>query len=380
MEKRRATCRAAATFAWIGRLAYARPASASPGIFLVTVKHIAQRLGIAASTVTRALADSPRISREMRERVRRTADDMGYVAHSPARVMRGGTSTLIGLVIPDVENAFYSTMAQAMSESCAQAGYQLVLSLTDDDPDAELRQVRGLFSARAAAVAIVPSASPHAATLSILSGVTHVQLVRRAARLGTDWFGIDDVATTHLATSHLIALGHRRIGYVGGPEALSTGAKRLEGFRRAYRDARLDAALGLAETGGYDHAFGAAALERLLAKSPRPTAIVTASARATVGVLEALTRRGVKVPEDLSVVGFNDSPTLSWWGPGLTTIGLPVREIAIACSALLVHRIREGADPQRSTRPTAATHAPFLIERGSTAPPSRTKTTRSRRS
>lgn len=334
---------------------------------MVTVKHIAQRLGIAASTVTRALADNPRISADMRARVRKAADDMGYVAHSPARVMRGGTSTLIGLVIPDVENDFYSTVAQGMSERCAEAGYQLVLSLTDDDPDAELRQVRGLFSARAAAVAIVPSVAPRAATVSILRSVLHVQLVRQVARLEADWFGIDDIATTHLATTHLLRLGHRRIGYVGGPEALSTGARRLEGFRRAYRDAGLDPALGLVETGGYDRAFGAAALDRLLGRPARPTAIVTAAARATVGVLEAVTRRGIIVPRELSVVGFNDSPTLSWWGPGLTTIGLPVREIAIACSALLVHRIRAGPAAHAAARPTAATHAPFLVERGSTA-------------
>lgn len=334
------------------------------------MKDIARQLGVAASTVTRALADNPRISRDMRARVHAVASELGYVAHAPARVMRGGASTLIGLVIPDVLNDFYSTVAKAMSEHCGEAGFQLVLSLTDDDPEIELRQVRGLISARAAGLVIVPSAAPRAETVALLRQVPHVQLIRRVARLEGDWYGIDDVAATRIATRHLIDLGHRVIGYVGGPQDLSTGALRLRGFRLAYADAGLDPALGVVETGGYDRGFGAAAVDRLLARKPRPTAIVTAAARATVGALEALGRARIAVPRDMSVVGFNDAPTLSWWGPGLTTIGLPVREIAIACSALLLHRVRKPAKADEPPhRPQSAMHAPFLIERGSTAPP-----------
>jgi LacI family transcriptional regulator len=343
---------------------------------LITVKDIARQLGVAASTVTRALADNPRISPAMRARVHAVASELGYVAHAPARVMRGGASTLIGLVIPDVLNDFYSTVAKAMSEHCGEAGFQLVLSLTDDDPEIELRQVRGLISARAAGLVIVPSSAPRQETLSLLRQLPHVQLIRRVSKLAGDWYGIDDVAATRIATRHLLDLGHRVIGYVGGPQDLSTGALRLEGFRRAYRDAGLDPALGVVETGGYDRGFGAAAVDRLLARKPRPTAIVTAAARATVGALEALGRARIAVPEEMSVVGFNDAPTLSWWGPGLTTIGLPVREIAIACGALLLHRVRRPAKPDEPPhRPQSAMHAPFLIERGSTAAPATRATT-----
>ena len=129
---------------------------------MVTIKDIAQRLGIAPSTVGRALAGNPRISRDTSERVRAAADRLGYVAHSPAQVMRGATSTLLGLAIPDIQNDFYSTVAKAMSESYGAAGFQLVLALTDDDPDTELRQIRGLLSARAAGVVVVPCANPSA--------------------------------------------------------------------------------------------------------------------------------------------------------------------------------------------------------------------------
>ena len=127
---------------------------------MVTARDVAGRLGIAISTVGRAMADDPRISADTKKRVRQTANEMGYVGNLPARMMRGESSKLIGLIIPDVRNDFYSSIAQALSESCDRHGYRLVLSISRDDCDVEHRHIRHLVAARASGIVIVPTVKP----------------------------------------------------------------------------------------------------------------------------------------------------------------------------------------------------------------------------
>ena len=338
---------------------------------MVTVKDIARQLGVSHSTVARALGDHPRISQRTKAKVRSKADEMGYVADTAARLMRGQASTVVGLIIPDIQNDFYSTVAKAISECCDDFGFQLMLAITDDDPEVELRQVRGLLSARAAGVVVIPTPTPLRETVSLLKRLSHVQLIRKSRKLDSAWFGIDDVAVARDATRHLVELGHRRIGYIGGSTDISTGAERLDGFRLALADAGIDPTSAAIETGGCDSGYGRAAVERLLARVERPTAIITAGARITVGVLEGLNANRITIPDGMSFIGFSDAPSFAWYGPGLTTIGLPAREIAMSCSSFLLRRAREPRGLGESAAPCHVTHQAFLIRRGSTAPPAR---------
>lgn len=338
---------------------------------MVTVKDIARQLGVSASTVARALGDHPRISHQTKARVRTVADQLGYVADNAARLMRGQTSTVVGLIIPDIQNDFYSTVAKAISECCDGFGFQLMLSITDDNPDVELRQVRGLLSARAAGVVVIPTPAPRRETIALLKRLAHVQLIRKCARLDSPWFGIDDPAAGREAARHLIELGHRHIGYIGGSTEISTGAERLAGFRRVLSEAGLSAEEAPVETGGCDADYGRAAVERLLARPRRPTAIITGGARITVGVLEGLSAHRIGIPGDMSFIGFSDAPSFAWYGPGLTTIGLPAREIALSCSSFLLRRAGQPDVGESGSPPHHATHQPFLIRRGSTAAPRR---------
>jgi DNA-binding LacI/PurR family transcriptional regulator len=336
---------------------------------VITLKDIATQLDVSVSTVARALTDHPRISHQTKARVRTVADELGYVADTAARVMRGQTSTIVGLVLPDIQNDFYSTVAKAISECCDDSGFQLVLSITNDAPDVELRQVRGLVSARAVGVVIIPTPNPARETVALLKRQSHVQLIRRCRKLDSAWFGIDDLAAMRDAARHLIELGHRRIGYIGGSTGISTGSERLDGFRRAFAEAGLDPAEPVVETGGCDADYGRAAVERMLQGRQRPTAIVTAGARITVGVLEGLSAHRIAIPAEISFIGFSDAPAFAWYGPGLTTIGLPAREIALSCTSFLLRRAREARNGAPVEPPHQAIHMPFLVRRGSTAPP-----------
>jgi DNA-binding LacI/PurR family transcriptional regulator len=332
---------------------------------MVTIKDIAARLNVSASTVGRALADDPRISDATKKQVNQIAAEIGYVANRAARMMRGASSNLVGLIVPDIRNSFYFTIAHALSKCLASENLQLMLSETDDDRDVELKHVRELIGADVAGIILVPSARPHAEAIRLLKSTPHIQLLRRHPSLGEQWFGIDDMQSLYQGTRHLLDLGHRRIAYIGGSEEIPTGANRLRGFRSALAEAK-PSATGLEELGAPGVTdFGRQAVLRLLALKEPPTAIITGTVQHTLSLLDELHDRGMQVPRDLSVIGFGDERGYKWWGPGLTTIGMPVSELATACGLWFVHQLKQksGAWPAYSSSSPAT-----LIARGSTAP------------
>ncbi|HSV34226.1 MAG TPA: LacI family DNA-binding transcriptional regulator [Ramlibacter sp.] len=333
---------------------------------MVTIKDIAARLDVSASTVGRALADDPRISDGMKKKVAQVAAEIGYVANRAARMMRGASSNLVGLIVPDIRNSFYSTIAHALSKCLDQENLQLTLSETDDDRDVELKHVRELMGANVAGVILVPSVRPHLEAIRLLKATPHIQLLRKYPALGEQWFGIDDTQALHAAASHLTDLGHRRIAYIGPPEEIPTGAARLKGFRRALAEAGAPAT-GLEELGPPGEMdFGQQAVRRLLAQKKPPTAIVTGAVQHTLSLLDELQDQGIEVPRELSVVGFGDERGYKWWGPGLTTIGLPVSELATACGLWFVHQFKQ----KSPTWPAYTSLSPAtLIMRGSTGAP-----------
>jgi LacI family transcriptional regulator len=334
-----------------------------------TIKDIAAQLGMAHSTVSRALNDHPHIKDETKLRVRRAAADLGYIANSGARLMRLGKSSVIGLIVPDVENPFYSTAAKVMADSCAAEGFQLLLAVSEDDPLQEQHHVQALRETRAAGVAIALTANPRRQTVALLRQVPTIQLVRRASSFACDAVVIDDRVGTRLAAQHLIGLGHRRIAIVSVLQELSTGAARAAGYRSALREAKIKVDPALEKFGRPRPEFGRQALTELLALADRPTAVVLGSWQYTLGALDAIAAENLSIPGDISLVGYGDTDWFRLWRPGITTIGLPLKDIAATAASVLFRRIREPGDEAPSR---AALHAPFLpsmIVRGSTAKP-----------
>lgn len=335
---------------------------------MVTIKDIAATLRVSPSTVGRALADDRRISDEMRRKVHRAAEDAGYVVNRAARMMRGAQSTLVGLMVPDIRNGFYSTIAHALSRCLLAANYQLTLCETDDDRMLELRHIKELTSVNVAGIILVPSAKPHADAVRLLKMTPHIQLLRKQAALGEQWFGIDDARGLFEGTQYLLSLGHRRVAYIGGKEDLTTGTSRVQGFREALKAAGKNVE-GIEVLGAPSSTdFGREAIEHLLSLRSPPTGIVFGAVQNTLGALDELNRRGVDVPGELSIVGFGDELGYSWWGPGLTTIHLPVSELATACGLWFVHQLQNKGVAQA---PYASASQPSLVFRGSVASPRR---------
>lgn len=255
-----------------------------------------------------ALADSPQISEQTKARVRALAATLGYVVHSAARSMRRGQSTLIGLIIPDVQNEFYGTLAKALAQCCELAGFQLLLAITEDDADSEERQVRGLSEARGAGIVIVPCPRPRKETLMLLARGPWVQLIRRIQGVDAPWFGIDDEAALRDATTHLLSLGHRRIAYIGGTLELSTGRDRLKGFESAFTAVGLPVPQHLIHLGRPRMDFAASAFASLWQDSERPSAVVTGGARLSAGVIEMMGLLKLHAPQNVSIVTYGDVP------------------------------------------------------------------------
>ncbi|BCW06260.1 LacI family DNA-binding transcriptional regulator [Arthrobacter sp. NtRootA1] len=334
---------------------------------MVTTKDIAAHLQLSVSTVGRALADDARISEQTKVRVRQAASELGYVGNRAARMMRGASSNVVGLVIPDVRNSFYSTIAHELSAIMAGEEYQLMLAETFDDRLIERRHLRELSASHAAGVVIAPTPNPHGDSVNLLRGMPHVQLLRRHASLGGQWFGLDDQRALQDATAHLLELGHTRIAYIGASEDLPTGRERLEGYTQALLADGIPPASDLIELGppaSPEHAKEA--IRRLLNQPTPPTAVVLGSVQHTVGLLDAALEIGIEVPSELSVVGFGDQSGFSWWGPGLTTISLPIGDVATSCGLWFIRRLN---NPPAGNDPYESVSAGWLVPRGSTAAP-----------
>lgn len=293
----------------------------------VTIKDIAQKLGVSHATVSRALNDSPLITEPTKARIRAMAAKLGYVPDSAARVMRGEASNIVGFILPDVQNHFYSTVAKVLAETVSSAGLQLVLAISEDDPERELRHVRELHRARARGIVITPVAGLLRETAQLLSELRCVQLVRAHPDVTADLVAAQDGEATRTSTRYLLDLGHRRIAYLGGgPETLSTGVRRIDGYQSAMSDVDGAEILECQTPPHPDNGYRVA-LDFLRRPRP-PTGLVIGSSQLTLGVLRAIREIGLNVPGDVSLVSYDDPDWQELWGPGISTIALPIRRIA----------------------------------------------------
>lgn len=320
---------------------------------MVTIKDIARAVGVSPSTVTRALAGSSRISAATVRRVKECAASLGYVADSSARAMQSGKSTLVGLLMPDIQNNFYATMARTAAEHCRRRGFQLVLSVTEDDPQAEEEQIRALVSARCAGTLIVPTANTHPTSCKLLSSVPTVQLVRRSDALHAKGFGINDHKALESACGYLLDLGHRKIGLLAGNDDLHTARQRKAGFIDAFRSRGIEPDLTLLLQGSPRAQHGRTAATDLLSRPVAPSALIAAGAALTEGMLDATSEHFGTASPTVSLLGFGDNPAFRWWqGGGLSTVSLPLGEITSAACEQLFERIggkAEGATDDRFT-------------------------------
>lgn len=329
----------------------------------VTLRDIAQDLQLSHSTVSRALAGHPAIKAETRLKVQARARALGYVPNGLAQSMRGTHGPVLGLVIPDIQNEFYASIAQIVADAAAARGFHLALSITEDKPEREMGDVRALLMSRAAGIIITPTSQPRPETLEMLRSANAAQLVRRHPGIAHDAVLIDDFAGIAAATRHLVQCGHRAIGYVGTHPDISCGRDRLEGFRAVMAEHALDA--GRSALGPPRPEFARHAVTSMLGGTHRPSALVIGSSSLTIGALDALRSLQLRWPQDVSLVGYGDPVWFKLVGDGLTTVQLPVQEMGRYATSLLLLRFEGSAAAPAGHPPAVSRFAPALVVRGS---------------
>jgi LacI family transcriptional regulator len=328
------------------------------------IKDVAARAGVSVATVSRVLNHNPRVKARLREQVLQAIADLDYRPSGIARNMRGQSVRVIGLIISDIQNPFFTTLVRAVEDVAHQNQYTVLLCNSDEDPQKEQLYVDVLSRERVAGVIIVPTDKDCCSPL--LNGRIPVVMVdRKVPGLDTDSVVLDNVAGAYQATAHLTGLGHRRIGLVSAPLRVSVGLERRQGYERALQERGLPVDETLICVGNFKESGGYEAAKELLGLDPRPTAIFAVNNLMTMGTLQAIYEQGLQIPRDISLVGFDDLPWFPLLVPPLTAVGQPTYQIGAEAARLLFHRLREGAqDPVR-----AVVLQPELIVRGSTAAP-----------
>lgn len=310
-----------------------------------TVKDVARDAGVSIGTVSRVLSKNATVNEGIRQRVEESIARLGYSPSSLGRSLRLNKSDIIALVIPDITNPFFADLAKHLEVLASAAGYSVLLANTHDDPEAEKTQVQSLLGRVPAGIVIAPVSNSFAGE-RLSKGVACVTVDRPLA--GYSLVSVDNVEGGRLAAEHLLELGHRRIGYIAGPSTTEVSLQRLQGFRDEIVSAqtRLGGEIQFTSVEGhFDYKSGEEMGRRLLSvpEEMRPTAIATANDQQAIGLLRCSRDMGIRVPEDLSIVGFDDIPLASLVLPRLTTIRQPVQQIAeIAVRAVLEQRSIDG--------------------------------------
>ncbi len=329
----------------------------------VTLKHVAEAVGVSLATVSYALNNGGSVGRETRDRVIAMAEQLGYQPNLSAKAMRTGRTGALGMVLPDLTNPFFPLLAQTVIHAGRAEGYSVFLTDTQGSKEAESQSIDALIQRGVDGIVWfpindAPDSQPN------LQGVPAVVLDRNIE--GFDSVCADYATGGAAAAKYLIDAGHRRIGILAGPGDVSSSRIRTDAAR-AYVEAHAHLAWQL------EAAYSADLDQEIVHALTRgnATAIVAGSDLIAIGAIQALQRADKRVPEDVSVVGFDNIAWGEWCVPGLTTIDMPVTEIGVEAVALLLRRIRAPDEPRRRVVFDVA-----LVERMSVLPPTRTQAAR----
>jgi len=330
----------------------------------VTLKELGARAHVHPSTVSRVANNDPslRIAPPTRQRIEALLRETEYQPNGVARGLKLRQTLVLAVVIPDITNPFFAALFRGVEDAASPRGYNVLLCNTDGSPARQRSHLQSLHARRVDGV-IMASSFLKDPTVRWLrhQGVPYV-LVNRFSDESHDAFvGSDDLVGGRLATEHLVELGHRRIGHLAGKLTVSTGVMRRRGYLVALADRGIAADPRLVVESGYTEEGGARAAERLLALPDRPTGIFAVTDMTAVGAFGVARRMGLRIPEDVAIVGYNDIPLATRIVPALTTVHVPIHDFGAVAARLLLEQIETGA-PSRQR----VVFNPQLVVRGST--------------
>jgi LacI family transcriptional regulator, galactose operon repressor len=313
---------------------------------MANIREVAGRAGVSPTTVSHVVNATRFVSHEIRARVMEAMTELGYHPNAVARSLRRGRTHTLGLVLPDSANPYFAELGRGIETAAFGRNYSVVLCNTEGEELRERVYVDLLTRRQVDGLLYVPAGSRVDVLRDLLRQALPVVLVDRdLPGAPIDVVLSDKRGGAYLATRHLIALGHRRIGCIGGPSSLLMSGQRLQGYRDALAEADLPIDESLVLRGDYHPQSGWAAARSLLASPVPPTAIFAANDLMAIGVLRAAGELGRRVPDDLAVVGFDDIELASYTTPPLTTVSQSASEVGRAAVELLLQRLADPARP-----------------------------------
>jgi LacI family transcriptional regulator len=333
-----------------------------------TLRDVAREAGVHPSTASRALNEATRamVNAETVARVHQAADRLGYLPDAMARGLKMKRTFTVGMLIPDLTNPLFPPIARGIEDVLGAAGYTLVLASTDNDPAKERAVAEVMLNRRVDGLILATARREYPLVEELAASGPPVVLVNRTmddapapAVVGDDHVGVG------MAVRHLVELGHTRIAHVAGPRTLSTGLTRYQSFVSWMHGCGLEAPEELLSSAEwFQENPGAEAFGALLDGGAEFTAVVAGNDLIALGCYDALRERGLSVPGDVSVVGYNDIPFSDKLSPPLTTVRIPHYRLGVKSAELLLERLDKPEEP-----PVSVLLRPAMVLRESTAPP-----------
>jgi len=338
---------------------------------MATIKDVALRAGVSVTTVSHVVNDTRHVSAKGRERVEEAIRELGYVPNAMARSLKSNTTSTLGMLIPNSSNPYFAEIVRIVEDRCFGAGYTLVLCNTDDEPRRQSVYLQVLAERRIDGLIVVSTgAGDDDSLVTQLHGlrIPTVLVDREIADPACDLVETAHMQGGLLAVRHLLSLGHKRIACIGGPVGVMPSEQRIEGWRMALAEAgatpNADALLwrgGFTSQGGYE------AMHAILRTEEAPSAVFVCNDLMAIGALRAAHESGVHVPDELSIVGFDDIELSAYTSPPLTTVAQPKERIGALAVDMLLERVggkRRDArkvvlQPELRVRASTARHASF---------------------
>ena len=330
-----------------------------------SIRDVAARAGVSVTTHTHTLNGTRFVSEQAKAKVHEAAHALGYVPSEIARGLKHNTTRTLGMLVPNNSNPYFAEIIRGVEHHSYATGYSLLLCNSNDDPQQQADHLRVLAERRVDGIVLVASGHDDAVVAVCKDLRLPLVLVdREIDAIAIDLIEVDHVAGGELATAHLLAMGHERVACIVGPSDLRPSHQREAGWRRALAKAGIEPRADEIVRGDFGPESGAAAMRRLLQSPRRPTAVFVCNDMMAIGALHAAHEAGISVPDQLSIVGFDDIELAAYTSPPLTTVAQPKEAIGTGAAGLLLERLREGrVEPRRTVL------QPALHLRSSTARP-----------
>jgi LacI family transcriptional regulator len=314
---------------------------------MVSIREVAERANVSIGTVSNVLNRPEVVAEETRRRVQMVIDEVGFVRNDSARQLRAGHGRSIGLIVLNVANPFFTEVARGVEDTFSKAGYVVILCNSDESPQKEKQYLRILEEQRIQGLLITPTPENPTYLQQLQRRGIAVVLLDRPSKNGTMCsVAVDNVAGGKLATQHLLQRGHRRLCFLHGPLTIRQYADRLRGVRQAVMEAGLDPDTTIMSvTTPVKQSKGiAACVGEILGAEQPPTAIFCGNDLFALGVMQSLTERGLSIPGDMAVVGYDDVEFAALLAPSLTSVSQPKYQLGRTAAELLLQECAAGAD------------------------------------